>query len=102
MSKTLEKRILELMPEGDDFNVYAYGLMRERDGGWSMNDGWRLGHHLSREEVLEIARGRWDVFRINYAPKARVKDLEDIGYLDTCSEIECDHMSFLRIEVVTK
>jgi hypothetical protein len=52
---------------------------------------------VDREGVLEAARGRWEVFKHNYAKRARVCDLNDIGYEPDRVSLECNYLSFLEI-----
>lgn len=101
MSKKLETVIREFLapfPEGTRFKVKAFELCRE-DYGWSVNDAWYLESNADIETVLETARGRWEVFKANYLPRARVSNLTDIGFdtLEYGINLECDCTAFLEI-----
>lgn len=73
---TLESKLDELIPEYPSYAVIAHELWRD-DGGWSVNDSWYLSRSCDREEAISHLRNRWEVFKVNYHPKARVSDLED-------------------------
>ena len=77
------------------FEVRAFSLWRDGEG-WSCNDSWRVERDATAERVLEAARGRWEVFKANYASRARVKDLQNAGYETTIS-LEVDGLPFLDI-----
>lgn len=104
MAKTLEKHILSLLsdaPEGARYDVYAFELWREPEGGWSVNSGWRMASRCTVEEILPHARGRWGIFKVNYAPRARVQDIEDGGGGDEESYyLEVDCTTFLELRRV--
>ena len=57
------------------FNIIAFELWRDREG-WSVNDGWTMARDLSPDEIPDAAYGRWLVFKANYFPRARVRDLQ--------------------------
>jgi hypothetical protein len=90
----------ENFPEGTEFKVVTHGLMRSEGGGWETNDS----HYLTRdpvslETVLEMARGRWETFKVNYLPRARVSDIVN-AYESGGDQLllEVDFTSFLTIE----
>lgn len=85
-------------PEQRLFRVVAYGLTRDGEG-WSVNNPFCLGENITFGHVLEIARGRWEVFKINYMPKARVSDIEDVGDFDGDFELEVDCTPFIQISL---
>jgi len=66
----------ENLPEGTTFDVYAWELWRDDSGGWSVNDGWKIARETDLAGLKEAARGRWEVFKVNYFPRARVADLD--------------------------
>jgi hypothetical protein len=96
--KTLEKHIASLLSEapGATFDIMAHGLWRDSDGRWSSNDRWSLVHKASLPYTLAILRERWEIFKANYAPRARVKDITDIGEGNYYS-LECGHLPFVDI-----
>lgn len=90
----LETKLDQLLPDWPSFNVQFHELWREPDGplcgGWSVNDSWTPFAKATKEETIGHLRARWEVFKLNYLPKARVMDLEDIG---------CDEDSPCMLEV---
>jgi hypothetical protein len=88
--------ILDSYPASNEvFDVIAHELMH--DGNcWSTNQSWYLRRDADIESVIESARGRWEVFKENYAPKARVADILDSGY-DENIFLEVDCIPFLEI-----
>lgn len=100
----LEKAIREILhtgvaiPETELYNVTAYELTHDGEG-WSVNTPFCLGENITFGHVLEIARGRWEVFKINYMPKARVSDIEDVGDFDGDFELECACVPFIQISL---
>lgn len=52
----LETKLNTLLPDGNGpFNVYAFELCREAEGGWSVNDGWQMADYTSFAEVRTVA-----------------------------------------------
>lgn len=99
-NQTLETKIAGLLPSvGETFDVWAYEMTHDGDG-WSVNSRWKMARGVDRAGVLEAARGRWEVFKVNYAPKARVRDIEEVGYNEYVSQIEADGLAFLEIQRV--
>ncbi len=101
--QTLETAIREILsdfPDSDRFDVYAFELWRDEDGGWSVNDGWRMESNADKETVVRAARGRWEVFKLNYMPRARVADLETDDNLPYCLRVNAGFTSFLEIRPV--
>ena len=97
---SLEAAIIEFLakfPEETKFDVIAHELTNDGHG-WSVNDNFRIGTDCDKEEVAEHARGRWEIFKINYMPKARIYNLEDTGW-EKEIHLECDYVSFLTIRV---
>lgn len=74
---SLEARLDSLLPDWPAFDVIAHELWGDGEGGWSVNDSWHLGRGCSREEAITHLRHRWEAWKLNYYPKARVADLED-------------------------
>lgn len=102
---TLERRIYDLLEDChgvSKFDVVAYGLLHDGEG-WSVNDPWYLGHACTVPEVLEHARGRFEVFKANYAPRARVNAIEDTNYCgDGPITLDCEGIPFLEIRPCTE
>lgn len=101
-ARTLEQTIsamLELaeFPEGSRFDVVGFELTHDGEG-WSVNQPFTMRADVEADEIPAIARGRWEIFKQNYMPRARVKD---IAFLDSGSEtdceIECGGLAFITI-----
>ena len=97
----LETKIRQLINEANPdarFNVIAFELWGEPEGGYSTNNAWHIAMNADAEQVLEAARARWEIFKVNYMPKARVCDIEDTGFDSTISlEVAC--VPFLEIRL---
>jgi len=77
--------------------VIAHELTNDGEG-WSVNDSWQITKSDDENEIMSAIRGRWEIFKINYLPKGRVKDISSDGdeaeiYLD------CDGIPFLTLRV---
>ena len=85
------------------FDLYGCELWRDDSGGWSFNDAFRMARGVDLAEALKTARGRWEVFKVNYSPRALVREIDCAGegFYPGCRSVyvECDHMSFLEIRV---
>lgn len=89
--------ITETNPTSDAlFNVVAHELWGNSQEGFSTNSSWYIATNADLSQVLEVARGRWEVFKLNYIPKARVSDISDSGY-DSNLSLEVDYVPFLEI-----
>ena len=100
--RTLERFVFDLLENADHsngFTVTAYELTND-GGGWSVNSPFKLGTGVSLPAVLEMARGRWEVYKVNYDARARVSGLSDISDQDNVWELESAQTPFLRIERV--
>lgn len=78
---SFETRIDYILPgeaEIKTYKVIFHGLTHDGDG-WSVNDSWVAARHLERAEVIRLLRGRWEVFKANYAPRGRVADIDISG-----------------------
>jgi len=95
----LEQKLETLLPEGDGpFEVVAFELTRDM-GSWNVNTPFRIASKADRLETLSILRKRWNVFKANYMPKARVADLTDIsdGFDGACNlEVDCTAFADVR------
>jgi len=105
---TLEKVIMEMLtralpeginPDSRTYEVRAFELWRESEGGWSVNNSWRLCRDGNLSTMLDCARGRWEAFKVNYLPKARVGDIRDESYEPSEIVLEVDCTSFLTIRI---
>jgi hypothetical protein len=98
MKMTLEKKLISLLCEASQnatFDIIAHELWHDGDG-WYTNSSWYLKRAADLPTVLEAARARWEVFKVNYAPKARVRDIVDAGY-DANLALDVDCIPFLEI-----
>jgi hypothetical protein len=99
----LETKIRSLINETNPsirarFDVVAHELWGNSKEGFETNTSWFILRNADLSQVLEVARGRWEVFKANYHPKARVCDITDTGFDSTLS-LEVDHVSFLEIRL---
>ncbi len=94
----LEQHIEKLLPDWPSFTIQFHELCREPEGGWSVNDSWTPRHSADRQETISLLRDRWEVFKLNYMPKARVKDIEDIGDCEDeiMLDVQCVAFATLR------
>jgi hypothetical protein len=100
----LETKIRNLIGETNAtsetlFDVVAFELWGNSKEGFETNSSWYIKTNATLEEALEAARGRWEVFKVNYLPKARVCDISDIGY-DEDLNLEVDCIPFLEIRAI--
>lgn len=97
-TQTLEQKLEAMLPDWPAFNIQFHGLWRD-DGGWSVNDSWTAYREATREETIGHLRARWEVFKLNYLPKARVRDLTDAGIDnddDCLLEVDCTAFATIR------
>ena len=99
----LETKISNLINETNAtnetrFDVIAHELWGNSQEGYSTNASWFIARNADLAQVLEAARGRWEVFKVNYLPKARVCDITDTGYNNILS-LEVDYVPFLEIRL---
>jgi hypothetical protein len=99
----LETKIRQLINEANPnentrFEVIAFELWGNAREGFDCNNAWGIARNADLAEVLEAARARWEVFKVNYLPKARVCDIEDTGY-DSNLSLEVDCVPFLEIRL---
>lgn len=99
----LETKISKLISETNAtdetrFDVIAHELWGNSREGFATNSSWFIIRNADLAHVLEAARGRWEVFKVNYLPKARVSDISDTGYNSSLSlEVNC--VPFLEIRI---
>ena len=93
----LETKLDSLLPTGDGpFDITAFELTHDGDS-WSVNTPFNIGKNLDRAETISRLRSRWEIFKLNYNSKARVKDLEDCGYEDGESNLEVNCTAFADV-----
>jgi hypothetical protein len=99
----LETKIRQLINQSNPdanarFEVVAFELWGNAREGFDTNSAWYLSKNADADQVLEDARARWEIFKVNYLPKARVCDIEDTGFDSTLS-LEVDSVPFLEIRI---
>ena len=91
--------ITETNPDADArFDVVAFELWGNSRDGFDCNNAWKIARGVELNEALEAARARWEIFKVNYLPKARVSDISDTGFDSTLS-LEVDFVPFLEIRL---
>lgn len=80
------------------FEVVAFELWGNSRDGFDTNSAWYLSKNADADQVLQDARGRWEAFKVNYAPKARVCDIEATGF-DSTLYLEVNSIPFLEIRL---
>lgn len=78
------------------FDVIAYELTHDGQG-WSVNTPFRIASDVDAMEAVEHAANRFDVFKVNYCTRARVKDIEDTGDDESAVMLEVQQIPFLEI-----
>lgn len=99
----LETKIRNLINETNPasdarFDVIAHELWGNSREGFETNSSWYIATNADLSQVLEAAHGRWEVFKANYLPKARVCDISDTGF-DSDLSLEVDCVPFLEIRL---
>jgi hypothetical protein len=100
----LENKIRNLITETNAtsesrFDVVAFELWGNSREGFETNSSWFIATNADIETVLESARARWEVFKVNYIPAARVCDIEDYSCNSTLS-LEVDCVPFLELRAI--
>lgn len=93
---SFEARMDALLPEWPWYDVVVHDLWRNTEGGWSVNDSWHMASGCNREEAISHLRHRWEIFRLNYLPKAAIRDITDIGDEDVSLEVDCTAFAEVR------
>ena len=96
--QTLETTLSAMLagfPDSTRFDVWAYELLRDGPS-WTSNNRWTIARDADKASVIQAARGRWEVFRANYHSRARVADIQNIGW-DGDLFLEVDFLPFLDI-----
>jgi hypothetical protein len=99
----LENKIRNLISETNAtsearFDVIAFELWGNSREGFEANSSWNIATNATLEQVLESARARWEIFKLNYVSNARVCDIQDTGYDDNLN-LEVDCVPFLEIRL---
>lgn len=89
---SIEAKLDSLLPEYPSFDVIAHELQHDGES-YSTNDSWFLARGCDREEAIGHLVNRWHVFKANYAPRARVRDLSDANWsgdeFPSLLEVDC-------------
>ena len=98
---TLKKLIKEALSDykGKRFDVVAFELWGNAKDGFDCNNVWHIAKNADFEEVIEATQGRWHVFKANYMPRARVKDIDFEKPIDEILCFDCHYVPFLEIRV---
>ena len=92
----LESHIAKLIgPINANWRVIAHELTHDGEG-WSVNDSFQIAKSDDETEILEAIRGRWEIFKINYLPKAGVMDISCEGD-ETEIYLDCAGIPFLTL-----
>lgn len=94
----LETKLNKTLPDWPSFKVQFHELIRESEGGWSVNDSWTARCSANKEETISLLRSRWEIFKLNYLSKARVSNIEDIG----CDDDICLEVNYSAFVTLTK
>ena len=97
---TLEKRIESELADLKDksFSIIAHELWGNLREGYQTNTSWYLARNADFADLLRVARGRWEVFKVNYSPRATIQGLSFDGDKFTIY-VESDGIPFLEIRV---
>jgi hypothetical protein len=93
----IETLISKELEEGSTFQIIAHELWNDGEG-WSVNQSWYMARSSTKEEALIHCRGRWEVFKENYLPRARVMDITFDGD-DEVIYINAESIPFLEIRI---
>lgn len=88
-----------LLPQWPAYDVIFHELWRDTEGGWSVNDSWKVERGCDRETAIGRLCGRWAIFKLNYLPQARVKDITDASCDsegDCLLEVDCTAFATVR------
>lgn len=94
---TLEQHLTKLIKansSADFFNVIAHELWND-GSGWSTNSSWFLETQVNLEYAVLAIKQRWEIFKVNYHPTAKVKDITISGEGELYLEV--DHIPFINL-----
>lgn len=96
--ETAIRSILESYPPGTLFDCIAHSLQNDGEA-WSTNDSWKMGRACDIPETLTHCRARWEVWKVNYHPRARVRNLTDANWSgpDYSALLEVDCIPFMEL-----
>lgn len=94
-------RMDALLPEGEAFNVIFHELWADGEGGYSVNNSWYGARNCTREEAItHHLLYRWEVFKLNYLPRACVKDIQDVNWEEDENLLEVDCTAFATVRKI--
>jgi hypothetical protein len=98
---TLKKLIKEALSDykGKRFDVVAFELWGNTRDGFDCNSSFFIARGVDIDGAIEATQGRWHVFKANYMPKARVKDIDFEKPINDILCFECSCVPFLEIRV---
>lgn len=82
--------------EGKTMEIFAYELWGNRKEGYWVNSGWRIYKGDSIEEALDSIRGRWEIFKVNYYPRAVIKEI-DVNIEEDIISFDYNYNSFIEV-----
>ncbi len=100
----LEQHLEKLLPQWPTFKIQFHELWIEPGygplcGGWSVNDSWTPFAKATRQETIGHLRARWEVFKLNYMPQGRVKDIENTSCDEWEITLDCAGVAFATLQV---
>ena len=99
--KSLIRETVAAYAPGTRFAVYAFELWGNPREGFDCNDCWRIVNDADPQEVENAAIARWEIFRLNYARRARVSDIVNTGEgAPHAASLEVDCLPFLEIRPI--
>jgi hypothetical protein len=98
---TLKKLIKEALQDykGKRFGVVAFELWGNARDGFDCNSLFFIARGVDIDGALEAAQGRWNAFKGNYIPRARVMDIRVDNPGEGILCFECSGVPFLEIRV---
>jgi hypothetical protein len=98
---TLKKLIKDVLSDykGKRFGVVAFELWGNAKDGFDCNRTFFIASDSDAEGALKAAQGRWNAFKGNYMPRARVKDIRADNPGEGILYFDCSCVPFLEIRV---
>lgn len=95
---SIEAHLDSLLPDYQAFDVIAHELNHDGEG-WSVNDSWHIGRDVDRETAISHLANRWEIFKLNYAPRAAIKNIQDANWSgdEYPSLLEVDCIPFAEV-----
>jgi hypothetical protein len=81
------------------FQVITYQLIKDAGGSWEVNDSHTIGRNLEPRECLDLVCEQWELFKIRYCRKAKVKDVREVSEQPDALDFEVRQIPFLVIRL---